>query len=372
MRRCAMSSKSPWSYAVGKIAGIQLQVHVTFAVLLGWVAIRVVQGGGGFRAVLSAVLLMIAVFFTVFLHELGHALVARRFGIRTLDIELTPMGGMAHLERVPEEPRHELFISLAGPVVSLLIALVLFAVLRVGDHLFDLEEVFDPQHQPVAALMWLNLVLGLYNLLPIFPMDGGRLLRAALAFKRPYPEATRVAVRVAQVGSIALAIIPGRFNLVFVLTAAWLWMNARHELRDVRERYTLRPFSLRDVMVKNPITLSTDDTLKHAAEVFVSTFQSEFPVMQSDAVAGLLGFDELLEGLEKHGEGAPVRQVMRRQPDGIDVDSKVEDALSKLNENSEKTDTVLLVLERDQLVGVVPMSNLRELLRVEKALHRAV
>lgn len=365
-------TKSPWSYAVGKVAGIQLQVHVTFAVLLGWTAIRTVQGGGGGRAVLSAVLLMIAIFFTVFLHELGHALVARAFGIRTLDIELTPMGGMAHLERVPEEPRKELLISLAGPVVSLTIALVLFGVLKVGDHLFDLEEVFDPQHQPVAALMWLNLVLGLYNLLPIFPMDGGRIFRAALAFSRPYPAATRFATRVAQVGSIVLAIIPGRFNLIFVLTAAWLWMSARHELRDVRERHTLRPFSLRDVMVKNPITLSTDDSLKHASEVFVSTFQSEFPVMQGDAVAGVLGFDELLDGLEKHGEAAPVRQAMRREPDGIEVDSRIEDALAKLSENSEKTDTVLMVLERDKLVGVVPMSNLRELLRVEKALHRAV
>lgn len=366
-----MSSVNPWSFALGKVAGIQLQVHVTFAVLLGWVAIRAVQGGGGWGAVTAAVLLMIAVFFTVFLHELGHALVARRFGIRTLNIELTPMGGMAHLERAPENPRHELFISLAGPAVSLTIALVLFGVLKVGDHLFDFEEVYGPTQQPLASLMWINLVLGLYNLLPIFPMDGGRALRAALASRRSYPDATRVATRVAQFGSIALAIVPGKFNLVFVLTAVWLWMSARHELREVRERFTLRPFSVRDVMVKNPITLSTDDTLKHAAAVFVSTFQSEFPVMQWDAVAGVLGFEELIQGLEKHGEGATVREAMRRDPEGIEVDSKVEEALSKLNANSEATDSVLLVLERDKLVGVVPLSNLRELLKVEKALHRS-
>ncbi|MDP1825323.1 MAG: site-2 protease family protein [Archangium sp.] len=366
-----MPSKNPWSFALGRVAGIQLQVHVTFAVLLAWIAIRTIQAGGGWSAAVSAVLLMVAVFFTVFLHELGHALVARRLGIRTLHIELTPMGGMAHLERVPEAPRHELFISLAGPVVSLAIALVLFVVLKVGDHLFDFEEIFDPARHPLAAVMWLNLVLGLYNLLPIFPMDGGRVLRAALAFKLPYPEATRVAARVAQVGSIALAIVPGKFNLVFVLTAVWLWMSARHELRDVRERHTLRPFSVRDVMVDEPITLSTGDTLKHASSVFVSTFQSEFPVMQWDSVAGVLGFDDLLKGLEKHGEGATVREAMRRDHEGIEVDSKIEEALSKLNENSEESDSVLMVLDGEKLVGVLPMSNLRELLKVQKALNRA-
>jgi Zn-dependent protease/CBS domain-containing protein len=365
-----MPPSNPWSFKLGKVAGIQLQVHVTFAVLLGWVAIRAVQGGGGWSAIVSALLLTVAVFFTVFLHELGHSLVAKKFGIRTLDIELTPMGAMSHLEHVPENPKHELLISLAGPLVSLCIALLLFVGLKVGDHLFDFDEVFDPRQQPVAAVMWLNLLLGLYNLLPIFPMDGGRGLRAVLAMRRSYPEATRIATRVAQVGSVVLAIVPGKFNLVFVLTAVWLWMSARHELRDVRERHTLRPFSVRDVMVKDPITLSTDDTLKHAASVFVSTFQSEFPVMQSESVAGLLGFDELLDGLEKHGENATVRQAMRALPDGIEVDSKVEEALTKLNENSEKTDSVLLVLEHDKLVGVVPLSNLKELLKVEKALNR--
>src|SRR5262249_25691195 len=152
-------------------------------------------------------------------------------------------------------------------------------------------------------------------------------LRATLAFRRKYTEATRIAVRIAQFGSIALAIVPGKLNLVYVLTAAWVWMSARRELRDVRERQTLKPFSVRDVMVKDPLTLSTDATLKHAADTFVSTFQSEFPVMQGDSVAGVLGFGELLVGLEKHGENATVREAMRRDVDGIDVESKIEDAL---------------------------------------------
>ncbi|MFT3838074.1 MAG: site-2 protease family protein [Myxococcaceae bacterium] len=366
-----MRSNNSWSFALGKVFGVQLEVHVTFGVLLGWVAIRTVQAGNGWEAAISAVLLTLAAFFTLFLHELGHVLVARRFGIQTLDVQLTPMGGMSHLERVPENPRHELLISLAGPLVSLSIAGVLFAGLKVGDHLFDIDEVWDPRRQPVAALMWLNLVLALYNLLPIFPMDGGRALRALLGRWRSYPDATRVATRVAQFGSVALALWPHKFNLVFVLTAVWIWMSARTELREVRERFTLRPFSVRDVMVKDPITLSTSDTLKHAAGVFVSTFQSEFPVLQGDSVAGVLGFEELLAGLEKHGETATVRQAMRIDPEGVELDSKIEDALAKLNENSDDTDTVLMVLERDKLVGLVPMSNLKELLKVEKALKRA-
>lgn len=366
-----MASKNPWALALGKVAGIQLEVHVTFAVLLGWVAITTVQNGDGWRAAMKAMLLMVAVFFTIFLHELGHALVARRLGIRTLDIQLTPMGGMSNLEKVPETAMHELYIALAGPVVSLSVALVLYLFILATGRSLDMNGLFDPETNPFTSLMFVNLVLGLYNLLPIFPMDGGRALRSLLALRRSYPEATRIATRVAQFGSVALAIIPGKFSLIWVLTAVWIWMSARKELTDVRERHTLRPFSIRDVMVEKPLTLKTDDTLKTAAAVFVSTFQSEFPVMEGDSVAGVLGFEELIEGLEKHGEGASVRDAMRRDPEGIEVDAKVEDALSKLNENSDETDTVLMVLERDKLVGVVPMSNLKELIKVEKALRRA-
>lgn len=366
-----MPQTNPWSFSIGSIAGTRLQLHVTTIVLLGWVANRTMQAGDGWGEALKSVLLMIAVLFTVLLHELGHALTARKFGIRTVDIEITPMGGMAHLERSPENPKQELLISLAGPIVSLAIALVLFIALKVGDHLFDFDEVFDPT-KPVPALMWINLVMGLYNLLPIFPMDGGRVLRSLLAFKNSFPDATRIATRIAQLGSIVLAIVPGKFNLVFVLTAVWLWMSARHELRDVRERHTLRPFSIRDVMVRNPITLSTDDTLKHAAGVFITTFQSEFPVMQWDSVAGVLGFDDLIKGLEKHGENATVREVMRRTHEGVELNSKVDDALTKLNENDDKTDSVLMVLDGEKLVGLVPMSNLKELLKVQKALNRDV
>ncbi len=366
-----MPSNNPWSLTLGRVAGIQLEVHVTFAVLLGWVVVTTVQNGDGWGAALKAVLLLVAVFFTILLHELGHALTARHFGIRTLDIQLTPMGGMSHLERVPEKPQQELYISLAGPIVSLLIALMLWRFISFTHRPFDFDSLLDPAAHPLAALMYVNLALGLYNLLPIFPMDGGRALRAALAFRRSYPDATRIATRFAQVGSIALAIVPGRFNLVFVLTAVWVWMSARKELRDVRERHTVRPFSIRDVMVPEPLTLSTDDTLKKAAAAFTSTFQSEFPVMQGDSVAGVLGFTELLQGLEKHGEDAAVREAMRRDPEGIEVGAKIEDALARLNEQDDETDTVLMVLERDRLVGLLPMSNLKELIKVEKALHRA-
>jgi len=366
-----MPSNNPWSLTLGRVAGIQLEVHVTFAVLLGWVVVTTVQNGDGWHAALKAGLLLIAFFFTILLHELGHALTARRFGIRTLDIQLTPMGGMSNLEKIPEKPAQELYISLAGPLVSLVIALALWRFNAVTGRPLDFDALLDPSEHPLTTLMWLNVILGLYNLLPIFPMDGGRALRAALAFKRPYPDATRIATRFAQVGSVALAIVPGRLNLVFVLTAVWVWMSARKELRDVRERHAVRPFSIRDVMVSEPKTLSTDDTLKAAAATFTSTFQTEFPVMQGDSVAGVLGFTELLAGLEKHGEGAAVREVMRRDPEGIEVDAKLEDALARLNEHSDETDTVLMVLDRDRLVGVVPMSNLKELIKVEKALNRA-
>src|SRR5689334_707682 len=121
-----MPSNNPWSLSLGRVAGIQLEVHVTFGVLLGWVVVTTVQNGDGWRAAIKAGLLLIAFFFTILLHELGHALTARHFGIKTLDIQLTPMGGMSNLEKIPEKPAQELYISLAGPLVSLVIALALW------------------------------------------------------------------------------------------------------------------------------------------------------------------------------------------------------------------------------------------------------
>lgn len=366
-----LQSHHPWSLAIGRVAGIQLEVHVTFAVLFGWVAMVMIDRGHEWSEAIYALGLIVAAFVTIFLHELGHALTARAFGIRTLDIQLTPMGGMSNLEKHAEKPRHELLIALAGPAVSLAIAGALFLVVRASGKSMAFADLRSLDADPLSQLMWLNLVVALYNLLPIFPMDGGRALRAGLSFVMAYPKATRITARLAQLGSIPLALAGAKGNLIYVLTAVWIWMSAERELKDVRTRATLQAFSIRDVMVKDPVTLQLDDTLKVAASTFVSTFQSEFPVMQGDSVAGVIGFDELIEGLATRGETAAVREAMRRDPEGVDIDSQPADALQRLRELEEDTDHVLMVLERDRLVGVLPTSNLKQLLKVEKALRRA-
>ena len=179
-----------WSWRLGTIAGIPIRVHATFALLLLWVASSHVLRGHGMQEVAGGLLLILSIFACVVLHELSHAVTAKRFEIRTRDITLLPIGGVARLERMPEKPSQELLVALAGPVMSLAIAGVLFGVLALfggPKGLQDLQLVGGPF---LTKLMWINVTLALFNLLPAFPMDGGRVLRAAIALRTDRGRAT--------------------------------------------------------------------------------------------------------------------------------------------------------------------------------------
>ncbi len=307
-----------WSAVIGSIAGIQLEVHVTFVMVLAWVVIRQARHGASSRELLTLLFFLLGVAGSVLLHELGHALVARQFGLKTREISLTPMGGFSNIDEMPEVPRVQLLVVLSGPFVSLLLAAACFAIAGWGG--FEISGPLawsDPTAKPITQLAWLNLVMGLYNLLPIFPMDGGRALRAVLAYFMPYVRATHFASLVAQLLSIALAIAGLEYGPVFLLTAVWIWMSARREVKDVRTRFALKALEARDVMVRGP-TLEAESTLENASRVFRSTFQTEFPVMRGTDVVGTLGFKELLAGLEKSGAEAEVESVMRHEFNGVD------------------------------------------------------
>jgi len=225
------------AWQIGRVAGIVVQVHWTFLLLIAWVVLTHTRGGGDVGDAVRGVALTLAVFACVVLHEFGHALTARRFGIGTRDITLLPIGGVARLARMPDDPRQELLVAAAGPAVNVVLAGVLAAVLGLSGTHVRVSEVTLVGARFVDQLMWINVVLVVFNLLPAFPMDGGRVLRALLALRMPYLKATRWAATAGQTIAVALGfagvMLPSPF---LVLIALFVFSGARAEARMVAMR----------------------------------------------------------------------------------------------------------------------------------------
>lgn len=227
-----------WSWRIGRLAGIALYVHSTFVLLLAWVAFR--EWAFGLTAVAASLVYIVALFAIVVLHELGHALTARRYGIRTRDIILLPIGGVARLERMPRDPRQELLVALAGPAVNVAIAIVLYALVRLTGAPLPADlyavDIISSTRAFVYQLVIVNIVLAAFNLVPAFPMDGGRVLRAVLAMRMSsYVRATAIAARVGRVLAVILGFI-GVYefqNPFWVLIALFVWSGAGSEAAAV-------------------------------------------------------------------------------------------------------------------------------------------
>jgi Zn-dependent protease/predicted transcriptional regulator len=335
--------------------------------VIAWLVIRQAHRGATTREVLALLFFLVGVGVSLVLHELGHALVAKRFGLSTKEISLTPMGGFSNVEEMPETPRVQLFVVLAGPLVSLSLAALFFAIAGAAPGELDRPLAWtDPDAKPLTQLAWINLVMGLYNLLPIFPMDGGRALRAVFAWFMPYVRATAWASRIAQALSVVLALLGLEYGPVFLLTAVWIWMSARREVKDVRTRTALRTLEARDVLVRGP-TLDAERTLEEATHVFRNTFQTEFPVMRGTDVVGTLGLKELLDGLEQHGAQAKIEAIMRREFNGVDARAPLHTVMEQMKSSD---DPMVMVTQNERYVGVLPRQNLDELVKIAHALEK--
>jgi len=224
-----------WSWRIGRIAGIDVYVHATFLLLLAWVAVSHYLENQRLADAAYGLFFIITLFGIVVLHELGHALTARRFGIRTRDITLLPIGGLARLERMPEDPKQELLVALAGPAVNVVLAGVLIAILACTSGLATLNDVKLVGGSFLANLVVVNIALAVFNMLPAFPMDGGRVLRAFLAMRMDYVRATQVAANIGQALALMLGFIGLTSNnplLIFI--ALFVWMGAAQEASMVQ------------------------------------------------------------------------------------------------------------------------------------------
>jgi Zn-dependent protease/CBS domain-containing protein len=358
------------SLKAGRYAGIDVYVHFTFFLLLAFI------GGSAYLQTpdpvnaLANVLLVLAIFLCVVLHEYGHALTARRYGIQTRDITLYPIGGIARLESIPTNPWQELAIALAGPAVNVVIGAALYLVLSLGGWWVSGARLDSPHVGFLQAVAKLNLYLAAFNLLPAFPMDGGRVLRALLATRFDYVRATRAAASLGQ----AIALMAGILALLnqmpfYVLLAVFVWFGAAQEAQAVVFKHTLHHLRVRDALQTEFHTVHPDTTLGEVVRLVMAGSQEDFPVVQEGRLDGMLPRRLLLQGLHDRGTDARVFQVMQQQVLPVRPEEHLEDVFQSQRIGGEIHS--LPVMEDGRLLGLLTLQNISELLLIRNALKKA-
>jgi Zn-dependent protease/CBS domain-containing protein len=357
-----------WSWRIGRIAGIGIYVHATFLLLILFILVLYWHQGRSLSTALRGVLFILVIFGCIVLHELGHALAARRYGIRTRDITLLPIGGLARLERMPDIPIQELWVALAGPAVNAVIA----GVLLVGESVMGVHAERETFRWVGGSflnkLMVVNVWLVAFNLIPAFPMDGGRVLRALLASRLEYTRATVLAARIGQ-GIAYLFGLVGLFTDPFLLfIALFVWMGAEQEAAMVQMHTSLGGIPVQRAMLTDFRTLKPDDTLESAVEHILAGWQQDFPVVFGDHILGVLTREDLFRTLARGGTGVLVRDAMNRDFQTTDSHDMLEKSLALLQ--SRKCRSVPVV-HGGRLVGMLTMDNVGEFLMIQAALRQA-
>lgn len=359
-----------WSFRLLTVAGIGVYIHVTFFILLIWVGAMYYLPHHDVMDALYGLAFVGALFTIIVLHELGHALTARHFGIRTRDITLLPIGGVARLERMPEEPAQELLVALAGPAVNIALAAIFFITLVV------LGRPINPAAIETAPalglgflqrLLWVNVVLAAFNMLPAFPMDGGRVLRAFLAMRMDYLRATHIAARIGQAMAFIFAFVGLFFNIFLVFIALFVWMGAAAEESLVQMKTGLGGIPVSRLMITDFRTLKPDDPLARAAEYLLAGYQQDFPVVDSEgSILGMLTRAAMVDGLAHNSETTPVRQVMETKFVAAHPSEIAEAAFIRLQHGNCRS---MPVLRDGKLLGIVTAEHVGEFLMIQAAMH---
>ena len=323
--------RSWWTLSLGHVAGIAIRVHVTLLLLLAWILVA--------SRSFASVAVVAAVFVTIVVHELGHALLARRFGIRTRDIMLLPIGGIASLERMPERPSQELAVALVGPVINLVIAALLWGV----------PGAFARQ------LGVINIGLALFNLIPAFPMDGGRALRALLAMRLGSERATDVAAACGKAFAIAIAVFGLFFNPLMVLIAVVVWFGAQQERALAHLKSALHDVPVSAAMLRRVDTVRADQPLEDAAELLLRGGQGQLPVFEDGRPVGVLTRGDVAAALRHSTPNTPVAAAPRHEVVSVGPEESLDSVLDRLRQ---APDAVAVVIDHGEPVGLLTAESL--------------
>ena len=355
-----------WSWKLGEFRGISVYMHATFLILIAFVVMSHWSAGHNSAKTLEGVGFILAIFGCVVLHEFGHALMAARFGIKTRDITLLPIGGVARMERMPDKPLQELWVALAGPAVNVVIVIVLMAWIQFADSFAPLEQLSVTSGPFLERLVVVNVMLVVFNMLPAFPMDGGRVLRALLATTMEYSRATQIAASIGQAMALLFALLGFFTNPFLIFIALFVWIGATQEAGMATMKAALDGIPVKLAMMTDFRSLRPDDVLQRAIELVLATPQQDFPVLENAQVLGVLSSRDLMVALHQRGPDALVRDVMSSDFISVDQDDMLDAALGRIQ--SAECCKITPVFHQGALVGLLTAENINEFLLIASAL----
>jgi stage IV sporulation protein FB len=359
-----------WSINIGTVAGTVIRLHVTFLMFLGWIFLANWYSGGA-QAAWTSLAFMILLFACVLAHEFGHIFMARRFGVTTPTVTLLPIGGVAQLERIPEKPSEEFLVAIAGPLVNVVIAAVLvifFGASLDPRHLAGMDNAAVHMLDRLAAV---NIFLVVFNLIPAFPMDGGRVLRALLASRLGYTRATEIAASIGQIVAFGLGFLGLFGNPLLIFIAIFVYLAASSEAQLVAIRAMSRDVPVAAAMMTQIARLAPEAHIDEAVDTLLRTSQSEFPVVDADGkLVGVLSRADLIRALKERGPDAKVADAMTREVPTIGHRACLEEAIRLLQEK--QAPAVGVVDAGGRLAGLITSETIGEMLMVREALPQGV
>ncbi|MEJ2007457.1 MAG: site-2 protease family protein [Acidobacteriota bacterium] len=357
-----------WSWKIGEVSGIGLYIHATFWILILFILYINWSHGQNLTTALYGAAFVLVVFGFITLHELGHALTAHRFGVRTRDITLLPIGGLARLERMPDDPIQELWVALAGPAVNIAIAGLLYFVLLSSGGQMSFEQLEWFGGNFLDKLIIVNVWLVAFNMIPAFPMDGGRVLRSLLATRIEFGRATRISARIGQ-GIAGIFAIAGLFSDPFLIfIALFVWTGAQQEASMAKMHISVGDIPVQHIMLRDFRVLRPDDTLGQAVDQVLGGWREDFPIVFGDHVLGMLTRENMTRGLAQNGPQTRVRDAMRRDIPAVDPRQRLDQALALMRECNCRS---LPVEHEGKLAGLLTLDNVGEFLSIHSALRKA-
>jgi Zn-dependent protease len=364
------------SFRIARIKGIDIRVHITFALALLWAALEWgLWRGLGLAGALYGVALIALLFVCVTLHELAHSLVARRYGATVRGITLLPIGGVAYLDGEPERPAQEFWMALAGPAVNVALAALVgaFALPLLGWRaLTGFSALWGTLNgltieRLLVDLLTANVGLAIFNLLPAFPMDGGRVLRAILASRMDGLDATRIAVRVGQGLALLLGLVgllTGALNLLLV--AGFVFFGAAQEWRGAQLKSALRQVPASAALIRGGLTLSPHDPLARAINVALGGGQTDFAVFERGYLVGVLTREDVTEGFRRYGPNVAVSRAMTTDFPVASARETLFDLQNKLKASGR---SAISVVEGGRFLGLATLESVRNALQLFGTQH---
>jgi Zn-dependent protease len=361
--------------SLGKILGIKVYIHFTFLLIFLWVGYTVWSAGGEWLDMAIASAIVLVIFLSVLLHEFGHCLAARKYGIATRRIVLLPIGGVAQIERMPEKPAQELFVTVMGPFVNLVIALLtlpfvvqFFPAITVS---FDSMDAFFDSFNPlfgnfIGYIFFYNCLLLVFNLVPAFPMDGGRILRALLSMRFDMKKATLIAARIGQVLAFGIFILGFFMNPMWILLGVFVMVGAEMELRMVTGKAALRELTVSQALQQNFTVLKAQEPLAGAVQLLLGGNEKDFLVEENGQITGLLTHDALAKALQTGETSQPILSLVKHDIPIVGLGYPIEDAMHLMAAHHVD---LLPVVHEGQIVGVVTHQGISELLVLQNSLR---